>query len=102
MSHHTQRATKYIFSTVTQLSENLWSPRAAAAHTTTAWREVIPYVKPVFTAINTVAMIPTRYAAVFPLTDDQLFSAACMRTMQRGPPARVPDGALLGRRASTG
>jgi len=73
MSHHTQRATKYIFSTVTQLSENLWSPRAAAAHTTTAWREVIPYVKPVFTAINTVATILTRYTAVFPLTDDQLF-----------------------------
>ncbi len=100
MSHHTQRATKYILSTVTQLSENLCSPRAA--HTTTAWREVTPYVKPFFTAINTVAMILTRYAAVFPLTDDQLFSAACMRTMQRGPPARVPDGALLGRRASTG
>ncbi|KAI9448615.1 hypothetical protein BJY52DRAFT_1420334 [Lactarius psammicola] len=67
MSHPTQRAIKYISGIVTQLSENLCLPRAAASHTPTTWIEVTPYVK--FTAINTVAAILTRFAAVFPLPE---------------------------------
>ncbi|KAI9454687.1 hypothetical protein BJY52DRAFT_1188804 [Lactarius psammicola] len=67
MSHPTQRAIKYISGIVTQLSESLCLPRAAASHTPSTWIEVTSYVK--FTAINTVAAILTRFATVFPLPE---------------------------------
>ncbi|KAA1474128.1 sodium/hydrogen exchanger [Dentipellis sp. KUC8613] len=71
MSRRTQRATKYIFATLAQLSENfifvylglsLFTSPPAAAHLTS-------YVKPLFIAITTVAVVFTRYAAVFPLSE---------------------------------
>ncbi|TFY74447.1 hypothetical protein EWM64_g9565, partial [Hericium alpestre] len=71
MSRRTQRATKYIFATLAQLSENfifiylglsLFTSPPASAHLTS-------YVKPLFIAITTVAVVFTRYAAVFPLSE---------------------------------
>jgi sodium/hydrogen exchanger-like protein 6/7 len=71
MSHRTQRASKYIFGTLAKLSENFifiylgmslfTSPPSGA--------KVTSYVKPLFIAITTVAVIFTRYAAVFPLSE---------------------------------
>ncbi|KAF8273222.1 Sodium/hydrogen exchanger family-domain-containing protein [Lactarius quietus] len=71
MSRRTQRATKYIFGTLSQLSENFifiylglslfTSPPAGA--------KVTSYVKPLFITVTTVAVIFTRYAAVFPLSE---------------------------------
>ncbi|KAI0920637.1 hypothetical protein AcV5_010323 [Taiwanofungus camphoratus] len=71
MSRRTQRATKYIFSTLAQLSENFifiylglslfTSPPSSA--------KVTSYVKPLFIAVATVAVVFTRYAAVFPLSE---------------------------------
>ncbi len=70
MSRRTQRATKYIFSTLAQLSENFifvylglslfTSPPSSA--------KVTSYFKPLFIIITTVAVVFTRYAAVFPLS----------------------------------
>ncbi|KAH9931608.1 sodium/hydrogen exchanger [Epithele typhae] len=71
MSRRTQRATKYIFSTLAQLSENFifiylglslfTSPPSSA--------KVTSYVKPLFIIVTTVAVVFTRYAAVFPLSE---------------------------------
>jgi len=71
MSRRTQRATKYIFSTLAQLSENFifiylglslfTSPPSSA--------KVTSYFKPLFITITTVAVVFTRYAAVFPLSE---------------------------------
>ncbi|KZV75854.1 sodium/hydrogen exchanger [Peniophora sp. CONT] len=71
MSHRTQRATRYIFSTLAHLSENFifiylglglfTSPPASA--------KVTSYFKPLLIAITTVAVVFTRYAAVFPLSE---------------------------------
>ncbi|KAH9924232.1 sodium/hydrogen exchanger [Amylocystis lapponica] len=71
MSRRTQRTTKYIFSTLAQLSENFifiylglslfTSPPSSA--------KVTSYFKPLFITITTVAVIFTRYAAVFPLSE---------------------------------
>ena len=70
MSRRTQRATKYIFSTLAQLSENFifvylglslfTSPPSSA--------KVTSYFKPLFIIVTTVAVVFTRYAAVFPLS----------------------------------
>ena len=71
MSRRTQRATKYIFSTLAQLSENFifiylglslfTSPPSSA--------KVTSYFKPLFIIVTTVAVVFTRYAAVFPLSE---------------------------------
>ncbi|CCM04113.1 uncharacterized protein FIBRA_06273 [Fibroporia radiculosa] len=71
MSRRTQRATKYIFSTLAQLSENFifiylglslfTSPPSSA--------KITSYFKPLFITITTVAVVFTRYAAVFPLSE---------------------------------
>ncbi|KAI0085492.1 Sodium/hydrogen exchanger family-domain-containing protein, partial [Irpex rosettiformis] len=71
MSRRTQRTTKYIFSTLAQLSENFifiylglslfTSPPSSA--------KVTSYFKPLFITISTVAVVFTRYAAVFPLSE---------------------------------
>ncbi|KAH9852958.1 Sodium/hydrogen exchanger family-domain-containing protein [Lenzites betulinus] len=71
MSRRTQRATKYIFATLAQLSENFifiylglslfTSPPSSAKVTT--------YFKPLFIMVTTVAVVFTRYAAVFPLSE---------------------------------
>lgn len=71
MSRRTQRTTKYIFATLAQLSENfifiylgmsLFTSAPTSAPATS-------YVKPLFIIITTVAVIFTRYAAVFPLSE---------------------------------
>ncbi|KAF8064290.1 sodium/hydrogen exchanger [Lyophyllum atratum] len=71
MSQKTQRATKYLFSTLARLSENfifiyLGISLFTSAPTTVP---VMSYVKPLFIAITTVAVVFTRYAAVFPLSE---------------------------------
>ncbi|KIJ60894.1 hypothetical protein HYDPIDRAFT_116570 [Hydnomerulius pinastri MD-312] len=71
MSRKTQRTTKYIFSTLAQLSENfifiylglsLFTSAPSSEHVTN-------YVKPLFIVVTTVAVVFTRYAAVFPLSE---------------------------------
>ncbi|KAJ7069548.1 sodium/hydrogen exchanger [Mycena amicta] len=71
MSRRTQRATKYIFSTLAQLSENfIFIYLGIALFTSAPTNErVTSYVKPIFITITTVAVIFTRYAAVFPLSE---------------------------------
>ncbi|KAG6865242.1 hypothetical protein C0991_004184 [Blastosporella zonata] len=71
MSQKTQRATKYLFSTLARLSENfifiyLGISLFTSAPTT---EPVTSYVKPLFIAITTVAVVFTRYVAVFPLSE---------------------------------
>ncbi|TCD62326.1 monovalent cation:H+ antiporter, CPA1 (nhx1) [Steccherinum ochraceum] len=71
MSRRTQRTTKYIFATLAQLSENfifiyLGLSLFTSAPTST---KVTNYVKPLFITITTVAVVFTRYAAVFPLSE---------------------------------
>lgn len=71
MSQKTQRATKYIFSTLARLSENfIFIYLGIALFTSAPTSEpVLSYVKPLFIVITTVAVIFTRYAAVFPLSE---------------------------------
>jgi sodium/hydrogen exchanger-like protein 6/7 len=71
MSHRTQRATKYIFGTLAQLSENFIFIYLGMSLFTSppSGEKVTSYVKPLFIAITTVAVIFTRYAAVFPLSE---------------------------------
>jgi len=71
MSHKTQRATKYIFSTLARLSENfIFIYLGIALFTSAPTSEpVTSYVKPLFITISTVAVVFTRYAAVFPLSE---------------------------------
>ncbi|KAJ7827902.1 Sodium/hydrogen exchanger family-domain-containing protein [Mycena olivaceomarginata] len=71
MSRRTQRATKYIFSTLAQLSENfIFIYLGMSLFTSPPTEErVTSYVKPLFIVITTVAVIFTRYAAVFPLSE---------------------------------
>ncbi|KIK25225.1 hypothetical protein PISMIDRAFT_97249, partial [Pisolithus microcarpus 441] len=71
MSHKTQRTTKYIFSTLAQLSENfIFIYLGLSLFTSPPSSErVTNYVKPLFIAVSTVAVIFTRYAAVFPLSE---------------------------------
>jgi solute carrier family 9 (sodium/hydrogen exchanger), member 6/7 len=71
MSRRTQKATKWIFATVAQLTENfIFVYLGMALFTSAPTREsakVSSYVKPVFIVVSTIAVIATRYAAVFPL-----------------------------------
>lgn len=71
MSRRTQRSSKYIFSTLAQLSENfifVYLGMSLFTNAPTSER-VTNYVKPLFITISTVAVIFTRYAAVFPLSE---------------------------------
>ncbi|KAI9461628.1 sodium/hydrogen exchanger [Lactarius psammicola] len=71
MSRRTQRATKYIFGTLSQLSENFIFIYLGLSLFTSppSGEKVTSYVKPLFIAVTTVAVIFTRYAAVFPLSE---------------------------------
>ncbi|KIJ18318.1 hypothetical protein PAXINDRAFT_167505 [Paxillus involutus ATCC 200175] len=71
MSRKTQRTTKYIFSTLAQLSENfIFIYLGLSLFTSPPSAErVTNYVKPLFIAVTTVAVVFTRYAAVFPLSE---------------------------------
>ncbi|KAF9221745.1 sodium/hydrogen exchanger [Gyrodon lividus] len=71
MSHKTQRTTKYIFSTLAQLSENfIFIYLGLSLFTSPPSSErVTNYVKPLFIAVTTTAVVFTRYAAVFPLSE---------------------------------
>ncbi|KAI9463918.1 sodium/hydrogen exchanger [Russula earlei] len=71
MSRRTQRASKYIFGTLAQLSENFIFIYLGMSLFTSppSGEKVTSYVKPLFIAITTVAVIFTRYAAVFPLSE---------------------------------
>ena len=71
MSHKTQRATKYLFSILARLSENFIFIYLGIALFTSApiSEPVTSYVKPLFITISTVAVVFTRYAAVFPLSE---------------------------------
>ncbi len=71
MSRRTQRSSKYIFSTLAQLSENFIFIYLGMSLFTSAptSERVTNYVKPLFITITTVAVIFTRYAAVFPLSE---------------------------------
>ena len=71
MSRKTQRTTKYIFSTLAQLSENfIFIYLGLSLFTSPPSSErVTNYVKPLFIAVTTVAVVFTRYTAVFPLSE---------------------------------
>ncbi|KAH9477100.1 putative Na(+)/H(+) antiporter C15A10.06 [Psilocybe cubensis] len=71
MSRRTQRATKYIFSTLARLSENFIFIYLGMSLFTSApvSEPVFSYVRPVFIIITTIAVVFTRYAAVFPLSE---------------------------------
>ena len=71
MSRRTQRATKYIFSTLAQLSENFIFIYLGMSLFTSApvSESVTNYVKPVFIVIATISVVFTRYIAVFPLSE---------------------------------
>lgn len=71
MSRRTQRATKYIFQTLAQLSENFIFIYLGMSLFTSAptSERVLSYVKPLFITITTVAVVFTRYASVFPLSE---------------------------------
>jgi len=71
MSRRTQRASKYIFGTLAKLSENFIFIYLGMSLFTSppSGENVTSYVKPLFIAITTVAVIFTRYAAVFPLSE---------------------------------
>lgn len=71
MSLRTQRSSKYIFSTLSKLSENFIFIYLGLSLFTNAptSEKVTSYVKPLFITITTVAVIFTRYASVFPLSE---------------------------------
>ena len=71
MSRRTQRTTKYIFSTLAQLSENFIFIYLGLSLFTSppSKTKVTNYFKPLFVIITTVAVVFTRYAAVFPLSE---------------------------------
>ncbi|KAH6912052.1 monovalent inorganic cation transporter [Coprinopsis sp. MPI-PUGE-AT-0042] len=70
MSRRTQRASKALFGTLAHLSENFIFIYLGMALFTSApvSEPVFSYVKPLFILITTIAVVFTRYAAVFPLT----------------------------------
>ena len=84
MSIRSQRTSKYLFSTLAQLSENFifiylgmnLFTLPASAHSSGST------VKPLFILVATLAVVTTRYAAVFPLSKVINFSAT--RIMPRG------------------
>lgn len=71
MSRRTQRTSKYIFSTLAQLSENfIFIYLGLSLFTSPPSSErVTNYVKPLFIVVTMVAVVFTRYAAVFPLSE---------------------------------
>ncbi|EMD34918.1 hypothetical protein CERSUDRAFT_54501, partial [Gelatoporia subvermispora B] len=71
MSRRTQRATKSIFSTLAKLSENFIFIYLGLSLFTSAptSEKVTSYFKPLFVIITAVAVVFTRYAAVFPLSE---------------------------------
>jgi len=71
MSRRTQRTSKSIFATLAQLSENfIFIYLGLSLFTGAPTSEPVSgYVKPVFIVITTIAVIFTRYAAVFPLSE---------------------------------
>lgn len=71
MSRRTQRATKYIFSILAQLSENFIFIYLGLSLFTSApsGSKVTDYFKPLFIIISTVSVIFVRYASVFPLSE---------------------------------
>ncbi len=71
MSRRTQRASKYIFSTLAQLSENFIFIYLGMSLFTSApvSAPVFSYVRPVFILISLIAVVFTRYIAVFPLSE---------------------------------
>ncbi|KAI0632991.1 sodium/hydrogen exchanger [Trametes polyzona] len=71
MSRRTQRATKYIFATLAQLSENFIFIYLGLSLFTSppSSEKVTSYFKPLFIMVTTVAVVFTRYAAVFPLSE---------------------------------
>lgn len=71
MSRRTQRTTKSIFSTLAQLSENFIFVYLGLSLFTSppASERVGSYFKPLFIIIAAVAVVFTRYAAVFPLSE---------------------------------
>lgn len=70
MSKRTQRATKYIFSTLAQLTENFIFIYLGMSLFTSApvSESVTNYVRPIFIVIATLSVVFTRYVAVFPLS----------------------------------
>lgn len=71
MSRRTQRASKALFGTLAHLSENFIFIYLGMALFTSApvSEPVFSYVKPLFILITTIAVVFTRYAAVFPLSE---------------------------------
>src|SRR3984893_2151878 len=71
MSRRTQRATKYIFPVLSQLSGNFIFIYLGLSLFTSppSSEKVTNYVKSLFIAITVVAVVFTRYAAVFPLSE---------------------------------
>jgi sodium/hydrogen exchanger-like protein 6/7 len=71
MSRRTQRTTKSIFGTLAQLSENFIFIYLGLSLFTSppASERVGSYFKPLFIIITAVAVVFTRYAAVFPLSE---------------------------------
>ncbi|KAI0027751.1 Sodium/hydrogen exchanger family-domain-containing protein [Vararia minispora EC-137] len=71
MSRRTQRTTKYIFATLAQLSENFIFIYLGLSLFTSppSSEKVTSYFKPLFIVITAVAVVFTRYAAVFPLSE---------------------------------
>ncbi|KIY67623.1 sodium/hydrogen exchanger [Cylindrobasidium torrendii FP15055 ss-10] len=70
MSRRTQRSSKYIFSTLAQLSENfIFIYLGMSIFTSAPTDGITNYVKPLFIVITFVAVVFTRYAAVFPLSE---------------------------------
>ena len=71
MSRRTQRTTKYIFATLAQLTENFIFIYLGLSLFTSppSSEKVTNYVKPLFIVITTIAVVFTRYAAVFPLSE---------------------------------
>ncbi|KAI5116517.1 hypothetical protein M0805_009535, partial [Coniferiporia weirii] len=71
MSRRTQRATKYLFSILAQLSENFIFIYLGLSLFTSppTGSKVTNYVKPLFIIISTVSVIFVRYASVFPLSE---------------------------------
>ena len=71
MSRRTQRATKYIFSILAQLSENFIFIYLGISLFTSppSSSKVTSYFKPLFIIITTVSVVFVRYASVFPLSE---------------------------------
>ncbi|KAG2005652.1 monovalent inorganic cation transporter [Coprinopsis cinerea AmutBmut pab1-1] len=71
MSRRTQRGSKALFGTLAHLSENfIFIYLGMALFTSAPTSEpVFSYVKPLFILITTIAVVFTRYAAVFPLSE---------------------------------